>query len=503
MEDQHGWAGLFGNTRLRILAAVVILLSLSSVVSILQIRAALNDRLDEEISSALEREVEEFVLLSSGRDPNTTEPFGANLEALFDTDREVPDERETLIGMIDGVVYKQENDPGALAAHELVEEVAHFSSVTRAGGGVLHTHGREAHYNVTPLVVDGLVAHFAAVNFPAAERREIDEAVLTQALVQGLTILVASFLAYLASGRVLRPLRSLAATARRISDTDLTQRIPAGGRDEASNIAGAFNDMLARLEAAFSTQRQFLDDASHEFRAPLTVIRGHLELLDMADDPQERAETITLITNEIDRMNRMVEDLLTLARAERPDFLDLAEVDVREWTEEVFRKAAVLGERDWVLDRAARIVVVADQQRLTQAIMQLAVNATQHTGPGTRVRIGSAVEGDALRIWVRDDGPAVSEEDAQRIFHRFERGPTERRSTGLGLSIVHAIAEAHGGRVWLDRQGSPGARFELSMPIARDRTPTSLAGGQAGGGSPRSTLPTRASSSVSGNGLVT
>jgi two-component system OmpR family sensor kinase len=263
---------------------------------------------------------------------------------------------------------------------------------------------------------------------------------------------------------VLRPLRQLADTALTITETGLTQRIPVQGTDEASQIAMAFNDMIGRLESAFTNQRRFLDEASHELRAPLTVIRGHLELLDLEDDPEERAATTALITDEIDRMNRMVEDLLTLARAERPDFLDQGPLDLEEWTQEVFRKTSVLCAREWVLEAAARTTVVADAQRLTQAVTQLAENACQHSPSTATVRLGSAVEGRQVVVWLEDDGPGVAPGDEERIFERFARG-RGGRSSGLGLSIVSAIAEAHGGtaRVVPGRAGR-GARFEVSFP---------------------------------------
>ncbi|MGA8046741.1 MAG: HAMP domain-containing sensor histidine kinase, partial [Dermatophilaceae bacterium] len=471
MTDRQGMSALWGNMRLRIIAVVVVLVTLSAIVSTLQIRVALNQRLDEEISTALERESEEFLLLlAEGRNPDTGQPFADDLEALFDVyfRREVPDERETLIAIVDDGLYGQESAPGVPPAEDLEQDVAFWVSFDRSATGTLQTGGREAWYAVTPITIGGRSAHFVAVNFPRDERREIDQAVLTLGLVQGLTILLSAFLAYLASGRILRPLSSLADTAQTISETDLTRRIPVRGQDEASRIARAFNDMLARLEAAFATQRRFLDEASHEFRAPLTVIRGHVELLDLVDDPVERAATTALITDEIDRMNRMVEDLLTLARAERPDFLDLAEVDIRAWNEDVYRKASVLGEQTWVLEATADVTVRADEQRLTQAVMQLAANAAAHTTAGNTVRVGSAVVDGNLRIWVRDDGPGIAKEDATRIFERFHRGRSDRRTSGLGLSIVNAIAEAHGGRVWVDRAGEPGARFEMSLPLVRE-----------------------------------
>ncbi len=122
------------------------------------------------------------------------------------------------------------------------------------------------------------------------------------------------------AGRVLRPLVSLARTAATISDTELNQRIAVTGRDEASQIAAAFNEMLSRLERTFETQRQFLHDTSHELRTPLAVIRGHAELIEVDAPPEQRRETIDLI-DDVDRMSRLVNDLSVLAMSERPDFL--------------------------------------------------------------------------------------------------------------------------------------------------------------------------------------
>ena len=176
----------------------------------------------------------------------------------------------------------------------------------------------------------------------------------TQAIVQFGMIVIASLLGLALAGRVLRPLSTLADTAQTISATDLTRRIPVRGEDEASRIATAFNDMLERIERANATQRRFLDDASHELRSPMTVIRGHVELLELETDPEEREAMVNIITDEIDRMNRIVEDLLLLARSERPGFLSMEPVDIAELTEDVHRRASVLCGRTWLLDRRPR-----------------------------------------------------------------------------------------------------------------------------------------------------
>jgi signal transduction histidine kinase len=225
-----------------------------------------------------------------------------------------------------------------------------------------------------------------------------------------------------------------------------------------------FNDMLDRLEAAFATQRRFLDDAGHELRTPITIIRGHLEL--MGDEPEERRATLALVMDELDRMSRLVEDVITLAKAERPDFLDLRTVDVEALTGEVHTKATGLAPRRWVLQEAGRGVVVADRQRLTQAIVQLAQNAVQHTGPDDVIAISSRLADGEATFTVRDTGPGVAPADRERIFDRFGRGRGARREgAGLGLAIVRAIAEAHGGRVAVDSPDGGGAAFRLIVPV--------------------------------------
>jgi two-component system, OmpR family, sensor kinase len=464
-EGSH-WQGLFGSIRVRILAAVVVLLAGSSAVSIVLLRDVLLGRLDEEITVSLQREAEEFQLLGQGLDPRTGQPFGDDLRALFDVYfmREVPDEGETLLAFVADRPYRQEAAPSGVESERLTEAIRHWLTLTEPELGTMVTPAGEVAYLAIPRTgvdSDGL---FVIVNSPVTERGEIDAAVRTQATIQLLAVVFASLIGLGLAGRVLRPLGSLADTAQTISGTDLTRRIPVRGDDEASRIATAFNDMLGRLERAFATQRQFLDDASHELRAPLTVIRGHVELLELLPEVDDRQSTTAIVIDEIERMNRIIEDLLLLARAERPDFLTMQPVDLAVLTADIHRKAAVLCERDWLLDGVAAATVEADPQRITQAMMQLAENACRHTAAGTAVRIGSSLAGGQVCLWVHDSGAGVPAADAERIFGRFAKGTASQSGRGLGLSIVSAIAEAHGGSARLVPQSGAGARFEIVLP---------------------------------------
>ncbi len=463
---------LFLDARTRIVAATVLLLALSLLTSLILVRQILFADLDRQINNQLEQEGEEFRKLVGGIDPRTGEPFGKDLEAIFEVffQRNVTDEGEQILALLGGRPYKSRASgqiPVSLAGNDrAIEQWGRLSSTEV---GRLETPHGSVHYLAVPVKTDGEVrGTFVVANFPAFERAEINAAVRTAAQV-GLVVLVfASGLAWLLAARVLEPLRLLTQTARSISDSDLSQRIPVSGGDDVARMAATFNDMLDRLQTAFGTQRQFIDDAGHELRTPITVIRGHLELLELVkDDPKEREATVALVMDELDRMSRIVNELLLLAKARRPDFLTLEPVDLAELTPELHQKALALGRRDWRLETSGRGTVLADRQRVTQAVMQLAQNAAQHTSEDATITLGSAVSNGEVRFWVRDSGPGIAPAQHTRIFDRFSRTNSATRHSdgaGLGLAIVSAIAEAHGGRAEVDSRTGEGATFTLVIP---------------------------------------
>ena len=271
------------------------------------------------------------------------------------------------------------------------------------------------------------------VTFLDDAQGELNSLLRTYTIVSLLSLVAITAIAAWQSGRLLAPLRSLNDTAREISATDLSRRLPETGNDDITALTRTFNEMLDRLEAAFTGQRQFLDDAGHELRTPLTVLAGHLELLDVRN-PDEVASTRALLADEVDRMSRLVGDLILLAKAGRPGFITPHPVDLDELTSSVLAKARALGDRTWESDGVGVVTLMADQQRLTQALLQLAENAVKHTGPGDVVAIGSAYDGTTATLWVRDTGPGVDPADRAQIFERSAgpRCPSTTTASGSG-----------------------------------------------------------------------
>jgi two-component system, OmpR family, sensor kinase len=459
-------ARLFASARARILASYVILLVFSTIVSIVALREVLLARVGERVDDALVQETEEFRRLAElGRDPRTSEPFGNDVRAIFDVflSRNIPGEREAFYTYADGDLHDTRFAPGLRELR--IAEIDALALSTTVQRGEAELDGNRFRYLVAPVDAGRRTPGVFAVAIDlSGELDEVNDALRIAAGVSIGVLILASLLAWAVAGRVLAPLRLLRDTARSIGESDLTRRIPVEGDDELADLARTFNEMLDRLEQAFASQKAFISDAGHELRTPITIIRGHLDV--MGDDPDERRETLLLVADELDRMGRLVNDLLLLARASRPDFLEPQTIDLDDLTRELFAKASALAERDWRLASVGSGRIVADRQRLTQALMNLSQNAVAHTHEGDAVELGSALAGGSVRLWVRDTGPGVPEDEQARIFERFVRlnGSHAGEGAGLGLAITRAVAEAHGGRVELDSRPGAGARFTVVIP---------------------------------------
>jgi two-component system, OmpR family, sensor kinase len=453
--------------RTRLVVGFGLFLLLALGVSLFAARLVLLGRLDARIDAALAQEVEELRAFSESTDPVTGRRLGEDARRLFELylQNNVPMENEAIVTYVGGAPYLRSRPVVPYRLDRDAALTARWASLDRTDRGAVRTPAGRVKFVAVPVRVDGQPEGvYVGAIFRDLERAEVDDALRVVVVVGLLLVAVGCALAANLADRILRPVAEASSAARAISDTDLSQRIPVSGRDEIAALATTLNGMLERLEDAFEAQRRFIDDVGHELRTPLTIVQGHLEQLD-GDDPAEREETLRLVLDEVQRMGRLVGELVILARAERPYFLDVGPVDIEDLTQELVAKAAALGDRRWQLDAAAQGRIVADRQRLTQAVVQLAENAVRHTGPGEVIALGSALSGREARIWVRDDGPGIPPEEQSRVFERFRRGDRSRAGSGLGLSIVRAIAEAHGGRVELRSRPGAGATFTLVVPL--------------------------------------
>lgn len=469
LEPRPSGGGQLSGIRVRLLGSFVLLLALATAASVFVVRTLLVNRISERIDSDLVQEARELQSLAQGNDPETGEPFEGRVRRIFEVffERNVPIENEALLSFVDGEAFLRSRPVAAYRLDRDPDLVQRWANLETSERGTVDTPVGPVEYLAVPVKAEGETRGvFVVAIFTELAQEEIEPAVAGAAGVGIAMLLIGTLLAWRTANQILRPVERLAETARGISESDLRGRIDVSGDDEIARLGRTFNEMLDRLEEAFKTQRRFVDDAGHELRTPITIIQGQLETV--GDDPEDRRRTMEIVMDELDRMSRFVNDLLLLARAERPDFLALDTLDVAELTGDLFEKSRSLGAREWILDEVGRGRIVADRQRLTQAVIQLAENAVRHTNEGDAIRVGSLVSSGWASLWVADSGTGISLHEQDDIFNRFRRGGSGRRGSegaGLGLSIVKAIVEAHRGRVDLESEPGEGARFTIIVPV--------------------------------------
>lgn len=307
-------------------------------------------------------------------------------------------------------------------------------------------------------------ATFVMIYDVQAELAEFNGTAVTFLVSSGLVLVLVAATGLLVATRLLRPLRQMRETATRVSARSLRERIPVVGHDDVADLAATMNAMLDRLDDAVESQRSLLSDVGHELKTPLTIVQGHVEVMDPAD-PEDTVETRDLILDELDRMARLVQDLSDAAALHGPRPILPAAVDLAELLSQIGKKAEKIVGADVVSVSAGHGTAVLDAPRVTQAMLQLAQNAVTHGGG--RLEIGGRAEAGETVLWVRDFGPGVAPEDRDRVFERFERGTgAARPGSGLGLNIVQVIAKAHGGTVDVQDADGGGALFAIRIPDA-------------------------------------
>jgi len=327
-------------------------------------------------------------------------------------------------------------------------------------------------------ILDGaqpVATYVVATSLAAIEAEDWQVALL--AVVEAAVAVVAGVLSvYLLLRRVLRTVGRISATAQQIGSGDLERRLgDQGTDDEVGRLAATFDAMLERISGAMTAQRRLLADVSHQLRTPLTVARGHLEILGRspAEDPIEVRQTVSLVVDELDHMRTLVERLLLLGHAMEPDFIVAEPIDLRSFLADIVEAGKVLAPRTWQLGPVPDVVILGDPSKLRGALLNLVDNAATATGPDDTIEVAAAPAGaGSLALIVEDSGPGIVPGRRAAVLARFTRlGPTDNLEGGLGLAIVRAVAEGHGGRIELGDSALGGCRVVIVLPAGRVERP--------------------------------
>jgi two-component system OmpR family sensor kinase len=412
-------------------------------------------------------------ILQSGSAPRGSFRFAGELKDSSEPMTEVFDGNGTPIFWTATINHLAPQMPfGLLESAPTVQGA--IADVTPKNGPLLRVYVRSVKFP------DGTVGAYVLVGQPEfANQTQLEG--LRAFLVLGalLSLLAAGAASWWVAGRALRPLDAMASTAEDIGRTqDLSRRLPESGPDdEVGRLQRSFNQMLRQLEDAYQrlrsaliVQRRFVADASHELRTPLTTIRGNVGLLLKHDDisSEDRVAALKDIAGESERMSRMVQDLLMLARADAGYHLEKEPIDLRPIVLEVSRQAQTLQptRRIELLD-GQPAVLRGNADAIKQLLWILIDNAFKHTNSDGRIQLKLIARGRSAALVVSDDGPGIPKEDLDRIFERFYQSDASRsgEGTGLGLAIARWIAQEHGGQVFAANNPQGGAAFTVELPI--------------------------------------
>lgn len=422
-------------------------------------------RIDATITQHLEHANAEFVaFVEAAAHPATGKAYHSTEELLRAAIRyQLPGEHETTLAVLDGATRFSlgrkltETDP------ELLTAVA-AAPTDRVRISSLKTASAEYRWLISPVMVgDGPAGGLVVAIDRDAMRAPATAMLWTFLAISAAALALISVLGWLLLGRLLRPVAEMRRLSTEIANSDFSRRLPVRGNDDLAQLSQSFNTMVDHVTSVFASQRQLLDDAGHELRTPITIVSGHVELMD-PHDPEDVVATQNLALSELDRMHRLTEDLVLLARSETPDLLRFREVDLGDLTATVFEHAQHLGEREWRLENDAHRTIKADPDRLTQAWLQLAANAVKFSEPGTPITISSREDERWVCLAVADRGRGIPVEDRERIFERFAQAGEPRGGSGLGLTIVQAIAKGHGGDVSVASSMGLGSTFTIRIP---------------------------------------
>ncbi len=484
------------SARVRILAAILAvacvgLAIVGSVTFLVQ-----RERVLDDVDDRLESQVERLETVAEAGEDAGADDVGAAANGNLDiTDYTsvagylnaavallVPARHEASVAIIDGTArYKPRTLSGfdisddEVLLQRAVDETADGTTVV---GTAVTDHG-SLRYIAIPVEVEGdddMGVYLRAIDL-GAELEPVTAAMNTYIIAAIAVLGAIGIVGWFVTGRLLSPIRHMRETADAITISDLSPRLPTQGNDDIADLSRTMNSMLDRLEGSVDVQRQLLDDVRHELKTPITIVRGHLELMDPSD-ASDVASARQIGIAELDRMTRLVEDIDFLATVEGDPYA-MAEVDLGALTARIGELVAVIPDHPWSVEDHADGVIMGDQDRLLQAWLQLADNAAKYTPAGAPIEIGSDRDAEGARLWVRDHGPGIPPAARHRIFRRFDRAQGKRSvgGSGLGLAIVDAITKGHGGRCVVTDTPGGGATFTIHLPPSSEQLPAPVRAG--------------------------
>ena len=396
--------------------------------------------------------------------------------------RLVPARNEAALAIIDGTARYR---PSTLSGfdisgnQQLIDRVVAETADGTSKTGTAVTDQGSLRYIAIPVSMAGdpqTGIYVRAIDL-GAELSPVTAAITTYSVAAIVMVGAIGLVGWFVAGRLLSPIRDLRDAADAITLDDMSPRLAPQGNDDISDLTRTVNSMLDRLEGSVDVQRQLLDDVRHELKTPITIVRGHLELMDPSD-AADVATTREIGMAELDRMTRLVDDIDLLATVEGDGFT-MSEVDLAALTSRVGELVAVIPGHAWSVESVADGRIEGDSDRLLQAWLQLADNAAKYTPDGGPIELGSSLDASGARLWVADHGPGIPPASRHRIFRRFDRAHGARSvgGSGLGLAIVDAIAKGHGGLCQVTDTPGGGATFTIHLPLPTAELPAPVRAG--------------------------
>jgi signal transduction histidine kinase len=465
MSDRWGDRRTGWSVRARILATILAVAALGLIaaggtaflVGRQTVLVGIDERLTQQVASA------RLVALGEGASGARFDTTADALEAIVA--QVAPDRNSGSLGILDG---RPAYVPGVATSLDVPTYPAIIDRILAevADGsvrlGTMSTPEGDLRYVAAPVAIDSHRGVFVMAVDVGAELGDFVAATWAYLAVAAGVLAIIGLVGWLVAGRLLAPIRRLRLAAEEITGTDRATRIPVVGHDDVSELTATVNDMLDRLDGALTGQRRLLDDVRHELKTPITIVRGHVELMNPAD-PADVEATRAIAIDELDRMSGLIDEIETLAES-RMLVTRRRTLHAAELAAEVFAKSRGISGHAWHSVITSTSTVSVDRGKIVQAWLQLVDNAVKYSPLGTTITIGCVDFENTVEFWVQDAGPGIPPGAELAIFERHTRvHDGEASGSGLGLSIVRSIVTAHAGRVAV-ASSDAGTRIGFVLP---------------------------------------